>query len=82
MGARLRLSRPAGLVLAAALLLALAAGCGDASDVAGCRQSCEALGLAPGSRPCETMCTGDCEELAETYGVEVATCEQLQAGEL
>lgn len=82
MGAHLGLTGPRLLVAAAVLVLGVLAGCGDASDVAACRQSCGSLGLASDGQPCETMCTGDCEELAETYAVEVATCERLQAGEL
>lgn len=80
MGAPLRLTRVA--IPTALLLLSSLSGCGDASDVAACRQSCESLGLASEGQPCETMCTGDCDELADTYGVEVATCRRLQAGEL
>ena len=64
-----------GEVISAALLLLVA--CGPSAE---CQRSCDGFGISDPER-CAELCTRDCEELAETYGVSVERCEQIQAGE-
>ncbi|MFW5920427.1 MAG: hypothetical protein ACOCUS_01205 [Polyangiales bacterium] len=68
--------------LALLLLGGCGGGCGSDGDLEGCRKGCEKLGLVPGGRMCDTVCTTDCDELVETYGMNDETCRRLQAGEL
>jgi len=73
---------PLTLALAGLLLGACSGSCGADRDLQGCKQACEKLGVVPGGRVCETMCTKDCDELANTYGISKTVCRRMQAGEL
>lgn len=78
MGARMLTT----LGLALLLLGGCGGGCGSDRDLAACKKGCDKLGVVPGGRVCNTMCTEDCDDLAEDYGVSEEQCRRLQAGEL